>query len=360
VNANEIPAYSIPSPPPESNPEPIFKDDNITVYAVPVIPLPDVQDASPSSGKRKRSPSPDSPSKRSNVDPMSHSQSSPGPTSAAEPSIVSDDNMVSDPDTPSIAALLRDANFSPGTLTGERAQEWRREVIRTMLSGRNAPNQVKIQSPRVGKGKGKGRVKGKGRDRARQDAEGLDLDGGVHSGKEKSPQKWNSNGPQSVGQNGRERQAFHQMRHMSTDHSQGAEGSPAAPTPQDMGNTPGQSSVANKVIHVSSPKGFNKQLPQFVLPHSEHSKDSRLRPVLAYVVHGPRVRGKFDAKKAEELGIPSGRMRGALTRGEAVTFKVKDGQGGSFERTVRPEDCIGESEVPGVSWLLVRCFTMTN
>ena len=68
---------------------------------------------------------------------------------------------------------------------------------------------------------------------------------------------------------------------------------------------------------------------------------------LAYVVIGPRVRGKFDVEKAVELGIPSGPLRAKLTRGESITFKVKRGDE-EFERTVKPEECIGPSETPGV------------
>ena len=71
------------------------------------------------------------------------------------------------------------------------------------------------------------------------------------------------------------------------------------------------------------------------------------RPTLAYIAVGPRVRGKFDVKSAEELGVPSGPKRGKLTRGESVTVKVKvDGQ--FVDRVVRPEECVGESETPVV------------
>ncbi|KAG6877546.1 hypothetical protein C0993_006239 [Termitomyces sp. T159_Od127] len=76
-----------------------------------------------------------------------------------------------------------------------------------------------------------------------------------------------------------------------------------------------------------------------------------LPPTLAYVVVGPRIRGKFNAKAAEELGVPSGPLRAQLTRGNSVTVKsMVDGE--MVERTVRPEDCIGESESPGVVIIL--------
>jgi ribonuclease Z len=77
---------------------------------------------------------------------------------------------------------------------------------------------------------------------------------------------------------------------------------------------------------------------------------SSAKPTLAYIAVGPRVRGKFDVEKAQELGVPSGPKRGKLTRGESVTVRVKvDGK--FVERIVRPEECVGESETPVVSYL---------
>jgi ribonuclease Z len=96
------------------------------------------------------------------------------------------------------------------------------------------------------------------------------------------------------------------------------------------------------------PTGFFEQLPKFnryVAPG--HVKPASTSPTLAYVIVGPRVRGKFDAKKATELGV-FGYLRAKLTAGETVTFNVKVGDE-VVSRTVHPEDLIGESESPGVS-----------
>lgn len=94
------------------------------------------------------------------------------------------------------------------------------------------------------------------------------------------------------------------------------------------------------------PPGYHQQLPHFISPFTADNV-TRVRPTLAYVVVGPRVRGKFDIKKATALGVPFGPMRGRLTKGETITFTVKVGDE-TIERVVRPEECVGESESPGV------------
>lgn len=95
-------------------------------------------------------------------------------------------------------------------------------------------------------------------------------------------------------------------------------------------------------------------------PISQDKKHTRLPrldigdgslPTLSYLLVGPSVRGRFDAAKAEELGIPRGPLRSRLTKGETVTFEVDDGSGGKIQRTVRPDECVGPSESPQVSCL---------
>lgn len=91
----------------------------------------------------------------------------------------------------------------------------------------------------------------------------------------------------------------------------------------------------------------NKRLPRFIRNEDKET--------LCYVCVGPRVRGKFDAKKAISLQIPKGPLRGKLAKGETITFMVDDGKGGQEERTVRPEECVGPSEAP-----MVRPCTLNN
>ena len=83
-----------------------------------------------------------------------------------------------------------------------------------------------------------------------------------------------------------------------------------------------------------------------LLPKFEHHVP---HPSLCYVVVGPAVRGKFDAKKADRLGVPRGPLRGKLTAGESVTFEVVDGEGGKIQKTVHAAEIMGPSDPPYVS-----------
>ena len=102
---------------------------------------------------------------------------------------------------------------------------------------------------------------------------------------------------------------------------------------------------------IQLPHGFNHQLPAFSLPHRLVTNTPETKATLAYVVVGPRARGKFDSAKAKALGVPNGPQRRDLTQGKTIRFLVPDdtGRGGMVERIVRPSDIIGESENPSVS-----------
>lgn len=97
---------------------------------------------------------------------------------------------------------------------------------------------------------------------------------------------------------------------------------------------------SSKVEHVSQPSGFNCPLPS--LPKCNR------RATLAYAVVGPRVRGKFDVKRAEVLGLKAGPLRARVARGETVIVVGEDG----VERSVGPRDVVGTSEDPGVVLIL--------
>ncbi|KAG1723801.1 hypothetical protein EDB19DRAFT_1915912 [Suillus lakei] len=97
---------------------------------------------------------------------------------------------------------------------------------------------------------------------------------------------------------------------------------------------------STKVEHVSQPSGFNRPLPS--LPACNR------RATLAYAVVGPRVRGKFDVKRAEALGLKAGPLRARVARGQTVTVVSKDG----VKRSVGPSDVVGASEDPGTVLIL--------
>ncbi|OSX63293.1 hypothetical protein POSPLADRAFT_1045665 [Postia placenta MAD-698-R-SB12] len=88
----------------------------------------------------------------------------------------------------------------------------------------------------------------------------------------------------------------------------------------------------------------SRRLPPFAHPDSGPA-------TLCYIVVGPRVRGKFDAARANALGV-QGKLRALLTQGQSVSFMVDDGTGNMVERTVMPEEVVGPSEQPHVTMIL--------
>ena len=72
-----------------------------------------------------------------------------------------------------------------------------------------------------------------------------------------------------------------------------------------------------------------------------------MRPVsYAYIIVGPRFRGKFNADRATELGVFR-EDRAKLARGQSVTVKVEV-NGKMVSRTVRPDQVLAKSDPPAV------------
>ncbi|KAG8954905.1 hypothetical protein FRC04_010389 [Tulasnella sp. 424] len=96
----------------------------------------------------------------------------------------------------------------------------------------------------------------------------------------------------------------------------------------DKVTEPGPESPSKPSSSTSDPKQlWNRRLPKF-----------RGTPqTLAYFVVGPVTRGKFDAKRAKELGVV-GPMCGKLTKGETVTTPSGN--------VVTPDMCVGPSTPP--------------
>ena len=234
------------------SPSPVFKDENLSVYSIPLYPsvdeAPGVEPiARPS--KRKRSPSPPTVSKRSTPPPIDHTVESTSPV------------------PPSLFEQAQDRDFNPTTLTGPDAQEWRKLMLQEMFPMQPPPP----PDPSMSKG-------------AKQKAKAV----------------------------------------------------------QDSADEP------------PPPRKFAPDLKYARLPAlvSGRGVEPATLPTLGYLCVGPSVRGRFDVKKAEELGVPRGPLRGRLTKGEAITFEVDDGQGGKIQRTVQPEQCVGPPEAAQVDTTL--------
>ncbi|KAI0264706.1 hypothetical protein BC834DRAFT_882205 [Gloeopeniophorella convolvens] len=265
LKVEEVPSVLTAS---QQEPVPVFKDENITVFSIPVVPSPQpveetsskddvLWDAPERSSKRKRSRSPDSPSKRISLD-------SSVPAGAPQNGSSLMDRYRNDP------------QFDPYTLEGDEADAWRRLIIDHMFTWVEPPPKT------VKKGKQK------------------QVAGGASSGSQDAAAA-----------------SLPQVPHWAED------------ALRSQGKPPGRGRRS------STPAGSIKQLPKFT--------PSIRGAATSYIIVGPRVRGKFNAERAAELGL-FGPRRGQVARGETVTFMVDDGSGGKIERTVRPEDCLGENE----------------
>jgi len=104
-----------------------------------------------------------------------------------------------------------------------------------------------------------------------------------------------------------------------------------------------------------NPAGSDKQLPRISFTKDSEPITSKQKPSLAYIVVGPKTRGKFDAKKADELGL-KGKLRGLVANGTAVTFATTNADGKEIARTVKPEECVGPGENPAVCLGIARAF----
>ncbi|KAH9852566.1 hypothetical protein C2E23DRAFT_826150 [Lenzites betulinus] len=279
-----------------SPPSPLFQDENITVYAIPLYPSD-----TPSSDELELMDTPSAPAgdsrplkrKRSaevlSAPPRQKSPPVPETTTAlASTSPVSG--------TVFTRALL--PGFQPKGLRGMEAQEWRKLMLQEMFP-------MPMPAPSAPVPSTGSKVKGKGRDNTRDE------------------------------ERAQEKARIAQV-HAKKTHA-------AAEDPDaDIG-----SALAGKVRSAVGTGVRLSRLPPLLEGHDgDGASDVHALPTLAYLVVGPSVRGKFDAERAKELGVPIGPIRGKLTRGESITFEVDDGKGNKVQRTVRPEECVAATEPP--------------
>ena len=258
---------------------PVFTDDNIAVFSIPIVPTPHHRCEIPAESealsnvsenilKRKRESSLELPLKRPFLG--STVPATDGPSTLSMSSSLLD-------------RFLADPNFDPATLEGDEADAWRQLVIEHMFTW---------MAPKTNK---KGKREGDAGDTETKTQE-------AHS-------------------------------------SQAILTSPPQVPPWVEGASKCQEKPPRRGPKEASPSGSLKPLPTFTPPVRDAST--------AYIVVGPHVRGKFDVKRAEELGL-YGPLRGRVARGETVTFTMDDGTGAKVQRTVKPEDCIGENETTRV------------
>ena len=287
LKVTEIPDFDTTEPHVEA--QPVFSDDIVTVYSIPIVPIPHHRGEEPADSeatpnmsenvlKRKRESSPELPMKRPFLDstvPVPDGPSTP-PTS-----------------NPLLDRFLADPEFDPVTLEGEEADTWRQLIIERMFTRKEPPTKPQLP-PKHTKKEG--------------DREKIAEDAGTET-QEACPSQTSLT-------------PLPQAPHWVED----------APKSQEKPSLRRRAREAN-------PGALSKSLPSFTPPVRDGST--------AYIVVGPRVRGKFDVKRANELGLV-GPLRGRVSRGETVTFTVDDGSGLKVQRTVKPEDCLGEPETKKV------------
>ncbi|TFK39749.1 hypothetical protein BDQ12DRAFT_734488 [Crucibulum laeve] len=280
--------------PSSSNPDAIYQDDNITVYSFPVLPaLDNLSPLMDNSG-----PLPEPPTDTMTID--SNANSSLKRKRESTPILPQKRRLLDlgkRKVSESLHEAISDPEFVPEQLEGVLADEWRKFMIDTMF-------------PRP------------------------------------KPEEHKNNSPQKKSRKGMRDSVIQKAPVASVS-------APPADSPSKDGSAPPESiENINNDYRRSRPRvpfRFHLKLPKHTLT-TAGTPSSPTAPTLAYIVVGPRVRGKFDVQKAEELGI-YGKNRALLTRGQTVTFQVTiDGK--KVERTVKPEEIIGKSEVPGVVIIL--------
>ena len=103
------------------------------------------------------------------------------------------------------------------------------------------------------------------------------------------------------------------------------------------GATKGQEKSSWRGHREATPGGLSKPLPVTYSASARWFHRIYQKLVL--------VRGKFDTSSVRSnFWALLGSLRGRVARGETVTFTVDDGTGVKVQRTVRPEECLGEAE----------------
>ncbi len=76
-----------------------------------------------------------------------------------------------------------------------------------------------------------------------------------------------------------------------------------------------------------------------------------MRTSSSWICHAPDIPGKFDAKKAMELGLPKGPKYGLLQQGKSVHT--------DSGKTILPSDVISPA-IPGAIFMVLECPTVEH
>lgn len=348
-------------------PEPIFQDGNLTVYGIPITPIYLDVAAAPLAAfndlKRKRVDDDVTNIVADANDDLEEGHEEPprkrvqGTKEALD---MQDSNVVmSDASVPpiSLANLLDTPSFTPetlSTLTLAQAQEWREMMVAIMF-----PRSRGVELPATTSNNSKQSQYAKGEAiPAPTSSSSIDTttlpstSTSTSSSSSSAARSWNYANKPYVSK-------F------------------SAHTGPDTRNGGEEEEDPDEYRRPMLVTGFHKQLPRFSLSETQKALPPSALS-LSYLAVGPLTRGKFDARKAEELGVPNGPLRGALTRGETVRFLVDNngravraqthGKGKKKKKganagivvdanegerwvTVRPEDVVAPSIPPAVSSL---------
>ncbi|KAJ3931912.1 MAG: hypothetical protein NXY57DRAFT_171410 [Lentinula lateritia] len=349
-------------------PEPIFQDGNLTVYGIPITPIYLDVAAAPLAAfndlKRKRVDDDVTNIVADANDDLEEGHEEPprkrvqGTKEALD---MQDSNVVmSDASVPpiSLANLLDTPSFTPetlSTLTLAQAQEWREMMVAIMF-----PRSRGVELPATTSNNSKQSQYAKGEAiPAPTSSSSIDTttlpstSTSTSSSSSSAARSWNYANKPYVSK-------F------------------SAHTGPDTRNGGEEEEDPDEYRRPMLVTGFHKQLPRFSLSETQKALPPSALS-LSYLAVGPLTRGKFDARKAEELGVPNGPLRGALTRGETVRFLVDNngravraqthGKGKKKKKganagivvdanegerwvTVRPEDVVAPSIPPAAALIL--------
>ena len=124
--------------PRDTPPEPVLKDRDISIYGLPVLPgitSTSERSPSPSTLKRKREPSPERPSKRTDA-PAERMDASSVPADApfAQVDAPADAAASANPSDVTLDSILAREDFTPAMLSGAHATEYIQRVHGCMFS----------------------------------------------------------------------------------------------------------------------------------------------------------------------------------------------------------------------------------